>query len=151
DCMHDGLQEWMRADEEFDCANEDRLPDGRCDVSLFDPNRPSAERRHPKFSGYDLIHKIATSPNVRTVLLGHTHNNSMEMFQEGDELVPGKVFLDAEQTDKYEAMEVKNPLRGFSWLWNQVTGAYEEPVYDPAALTSHGIHEDNGRFFILLS
>ena len=36
-CVHDGLQEWMRPDEELDCAWDERK-DGYCDKALFDPN-----------------------------------------------------------------------------------------------------------------
>src|SRR5262249_30211755 len=32
-CAHDGLQEWMRHDEEFDCSSNQRGPDGACDRS----------------------------------------------------------------------------------------------------------------------
>src|SRR5262249_40609295 len=75
DCLHDGLAEWMRADEEFDCDDADRLPDGRCNPALFDTRLPAGQRHRLHYSGYDLIDKLATRGNVRTLLLGHTHYN----------------------------------------------------------------------------
>jgi hypothetical protein len=40
-CLHDGLQEWMLADPEFDCADADRKGDGRCDIAKIksDPKK----------------------------------------------------------------------------------------------------------------
>src|SRR5262249_345924 len=79
-CLHHGLQEWMRPDD-FDCADETpRDNDGKC---VVDPNAtPSATNRYWS-SGYALIDKLATHQSVRTLILGHTHYNSLEILQSG--------------------------------------------------------------------
>ena len=110
-CLHDGLQEWMRADDEFDCEDKYRMPTGRCDASQYNPNAPADEKRHPWFSGYAILHKLSTRPSLRTFLLGHTHYNSFEMLQAGDEIVPEKVGLDSDQA---AALEAENPVRAGS-------------------------------------
>src|SRR5262249_15036138 len=86
-CLHDGLQEWMLADEEFDCEDVDRVADGRCNVDAIkaDP------RKSLFFSQFDLMQRLATHPTIRTLLLGHTHYNSLEILQSGDEIAPGTV------------------------------------------------------------
>jgi hypothetical protein len=106
-CLHDGLQEWMRPDPEFDCDEADRVandPDGRCDIERFKSERGS----HPWYSGYALLAKLHERSAVRTMILGHTHYNSIEMFQSGTPLVPGRVVLDAESLAGREA---ENPFR----------------------------------------
>lgn len=107
DCMHDGLQEWMRPDPEFDCDEEDRLPndpDGRCDVRHFSERLDA----HPWYSGYVLLSKLHERSAVRTLILGHTHYNSIEVFQSGTPLVPDHMVLDAESA---AALEAQNPVR----------------------------------------
>jgi hypothetical protein len=89
-CLHDGLQEWMRPDVDFD-----HEADGS-----------------PWYSNFEMISAIYTHPRVRTVLLGHTHYNSLEVFGAGDPLVPPNAArLDAKITASYD---VENPLRGHS-------------------------------------
>jgi len=88
-CLHDGLQEWMRPDPDFD-----REDDGRS-----------------WYSGFAMIDAIYKHPRVRTVLLGHTHFNSLEILGAGDALVPSSVRLDPTTTASYE---VANPLRAHS-------------------------------------
>lgn len=143
DCTHDGLLEWMRPDEEFDCADADRLDDGRCDTSLFEPSGGSPPARLPRFSGYALIDALAEDTHVRTFLLGHTHYNSLEVLEAGDELVPERVQVDAATAEAFAAIEIGNPVRGYA----RQAG---EGDYDPDALSSDAIVEDNGRFFLLL-
>ncbi|MBS2017499.1 MAG: metallophosphoesterase [Deltaproteobacteria bacterium] len=106
-CLHDGLQEWMRPDPEFDCDEEDRLPndpDGRCDVQRFRTQRDA----HPWYSGYAILAKLHQRSAVRTMILGHTHYNSVEMFESGTPLVPDRVVLDAKSL---AAREAENPFR----------------------------------------
>lgn len=151
-CLHDGLQEWMRADEEFDCNDEERLADGKCNTALYDPNSTSAERRHPYYSGYDLIHKIVTHSRVRTLLLGHTHYNQLNVAQSGDQLVPDRVVLDGDQGRALATLEVENPVRGFAWAWAKIRGQdTNTKTYDPARLEAHGIIKENDRFVQLLA
>ena len=112
DCLHDGLQEWMRADPEFDCLDGTRMPNGRCDItSAF---KLDQERKVPLYSGYLLLHLLARSPGIRTLLLGHTHFNSMEVLQSGQELVHSSVAFDKTQKKELMSAEVANPLRGKS-------------------------------------
>ncbi len=114
-CMHDGLQEWMRADPDFDCADEDLITEGPragfCDTAKFKSQTFAGNPRRPEYSGYQLLHRLAKHPRVRTLLLGHTHYNALEMLQPGDEIVPGQVTLDLTADRKYAKIEVENPMR----------------------------------------
>lgn len=103
-CAHDGLQEWMRPDAEFDCPWDQRKSDFTCDAS----------KGEPFASGVELLKRLAASPQVRTLLLGHTHYNAMEVIQQGDELVPGQFPVDGEAAVKFATLEVVNPIRGYS-------------------------------------
>lgn len=87
-CLHDGLQEWMGPDEEFD---------GQW------------------LSGVELLARISRNPNVRTVLIGHAHMHSLEMLQSGDTLVPGKLSHDVAAPTRTASLEVANPVRRLSW------------------------------------
>jgi hypothetical protein len=117
-CAHDGLQEWMRNDPEFDCASADRNPDRTC--------KPGAK---PWLSAIELANRFAASPQIRTILLGHTHHNSLEILQQGDELLPSELPVDSRQTQQVLSLEILNPVRGYSEV-QAVTGS----EYDPAAL-----------------
>ena len=92
-CTHDGLQEWMRSDKEYDCSDRIKKPDGKCDACLF------SRKERPYYSGYELVDLWAKTENLRTIILGHTHFHSLEILQSGDdktsELVPRHVVLDA--------------------------------------------------------
>lgn len=92
-CLHDGLQEWMGPDEDF-------------------------EKKGAGFymSGVELLSRVAKNPQVRTLLVGHAHLNSLEVMQQGDELVPNRVKLeDQGQQQRLEALETANPVRRFAW------------------------------------
>ncbi|MBX3190513.1 MAG: metallophosphoesterase [Labilithrix sp.] len=95
-CLHDGLQEWMAPDEDFD----------RQGAGFY-------------MSGIELLTRVAKYPQVRTLLLGHAHFNSLEVMQQGDTLVPNRVQLDANgasaRSDRIEALETANPVRRFAW------------------------------------
>jgi hypothetical protein len=108
-CLHDGLQEWMGPDTVFDCGRGERKADGRCNADLFKQGMPNYYR----FSAFDLVDLIATHPRVRTFLLGHTHYNSFEMLQSGDEIVPAN-FTDL-NLQNFANLEVQNPSRGYAW------------------------------------
>lgn len=108
-CAHDGLQEWMRPDEEFDCNWDQRNDDFTCDKNKV---------ADPWASGIELMKRLASSSRVRTVLLGHTHFNALEVLQQGDELLPGKFPVNAESSQHFATLEVQNPMRGFSELQN---------------------------------
>ena len=91
-CLHDGLQEWMGPDEDFD--------------------------RHGgayTMSGVELLNRIAKNPQVRTMLVGHAHLNSLEVLQPGDELVPNRVKLAGASAGDLEQLERANPVRRFAW------------------------------------
>ncbi|MBX3227376.1 MAG: metallophosphoesterase [Labilithrix sp.] len=125
-CAHDGLQEWMRPDAEFDCDWDQRGADFTCDPA----------KGEPFSSGVELLKRLASSPQVRTVLLGHTHYNSLEVIQEGDELIPGKFPVDAASTQKFATLEVLNPVRGYSQA-QTTNGASED--YDNHAVPMNPI------------
>jgi hypothetical protein len=91
-CLHDGLQEWMGPDEDFDKVG-----------AGF------------RMSGVELLSRVAKNPQVRTLLVGHAHLNSLEMLQQGDELVPNRLKLDDKSPARLEALEVANPVRRFAW------------------------------------
>ena len=66
-CLHDGLQEWMGPDEDFETTSNGFY-----------------------MSGVELLARIAKNPQVRTLLIGHAHLNSLEVVQQGEVLVPNK-------------------------------------------------------------
>jgi len=148
DCMHDGLQEWMRPDPEFDCEDDQRTAAGICDLKIFQPGADPTQRKHLWYSGYQLIEKMSTTPHLRTVLLGHTHYASYEMLQEGDELVPGRVILDAVTQKRLAATEVINPLRGLARLKASVTHSNQQPVFSAETLAQSGVVQENKEFIL---
>jgi hypothetical protein len=58
--------------------------------------------------------RITGHPEVRTVLLGHTHYNSLEVLQTGDELLPGKFPVDDTSAQMLASLEIENPMRGYA-------------------------------------
>jgi hypothetical protein len=70
-------------------------------------------------SGIELMKRLAANGRVRTLLLGHTHYNALEVLQEGDELLPGQLPIDKGSAQKFATLEVQNPMRGFSELQAQ--------------------------------
>jgi hypothetical protein len=108
-CMHDGLQEWMRPDNEFDCPVSEKDSETRvC----------SDQRTKPTnfFSGYALLKLINNSTNVRTLLFGHTHYNSVEVKYGAEELIPSVITIDAEQRKRLMAAEHFGILRNTVFL-----------------------------------
>jgi hypothetical protein len=91
-CLHDGLQEWMGPDEDFEKTGNAFM-----------------------MSGVELLSRIAKNPQVRTLLVGHAHLNSLEVIQQGEVLVPNKVTLDEKSAQRIEALETLNPVRRFAW------------------------------------
>jgi len=117
DCLHDGLSEWMRPEEAFDKT----------------------------FTGYELVDKIAKNVNVRTLILGHTHYNSLEVLRPGDALVPDRAGIErmhSERGQSLAAREVDNPVRGHAWLSGDPGGEY-----DPGKLPEDTVVRGNDRFF----
>src|SRR6185295_15477581 len=51
--------------------------------------------------------------SVRTVLMGHTHYNSLEMLKSGDEIVPPSVAFDKDQ-DRLSAEEREKKKKGLT-------------------------------------
>ncbi|HEY8079063.1 MAG TPA: hypothetical protein VIF62_33250, partial [Labilithrix sp.] len=86
-CMHDGLQEWMRPDPDFD---------------------------GDYMSGVELMKRVTGNPQVRTLLLGHTHYNALEVLETGDQLLPGQFTVDASNAKELATLEIQNPVRGYA-------------------------------------
>ena len=114
-CLHDGLQEWMRPDGEFDCLPSEKGADGKCMANLF--TGPSAKPL--QFSNLQFLEHIAKHPQVRTLIFGHTHYNSYEMWQAGDNLLPGRLPIDDLSVKKLATLEIENPVRGHAMVERQ--------------------------------
>jgi hypothetical protein len=97
-CLHDGLQEWMGPDDPFDKEG----------ASYF-------------MSGIELLKRISKAPEVRTMLLGHVHYNSLEVLRDGDSLVPDRLALDPATAARNASIEAQNPIRRYAW--EQTLGA----------------------------
>ncbi len=106
-CAHDGLQEWMRPDPEFDGSFT---------------------------SGMELMKLLASSAQVRTVLLGHTHYNALEVLQTGDQLLPNQLPIDGAAAQKFATLEIQNPVRGFSVLGETRAAGPRVDEYDTELL-----------------
>ncbi len=92
-CLHDGLQEWMGPDQDFEKEGSGYF-----------------------LSGVEVLKRISQSPRVRTVLLGHAHFNTLEVLQPGDVLVPNRLALgDASSQERTTQLESANPVRAFAW------------------------------------
>lgn len=111
-CLHDGLQEWMRPDPEFDCKPSEQGTDGKCLANLF--TGPSAKPL--RFSNLTLLDRVAKNPQIRTMIFGHTHYNSYEMWQAGDELLPNQLPIDDLAVQKFATLEIENPVRGYATI-----------------------------------
>lgn len=135
-CLHDGLQEWMRPDPELDCAPSEKK-NGFCDAALFDPKLGNEAHRY-YFSALEVIERLAKNENVRTLLLGHTHYHSLEMAREGDSLVPDE--LPTKSDEAYASLEVNDPVRGNAY------GGGTGDSYDPNDVSLEEIKEQNARF-----
>ena len=143
-CVHDGLQEWMRPDEELDCPWDDRK-DGVCNKALFDHEHGGTKDYF--LSGVELMKRIAQNPQVRTLLLGHTHYNQLEVLQQGDELLPGKFPINSATAKELATLEVQNPIRAYAFLQDSasVKGEYDAALLPMAAVTAR-----NDRFAALM-
>lgn len=117
-CMHDGLQEWMRPDPKYDCTPDNVNPqsaDLECDPAKM-------KTASAWYSGYEMVSVLAGEakknytrfPNLRTLLMGHTHFNSLEIAQAGDALVPDKLQVDAGAKDRLAQLDTANPVRAQS-------------------------------------
>lgn len=116
-CLTDGLQEWMRADQEFDCRSWYLFESG--DRSgMCDRKRMKAEGKSSVYSGYQLIHQLASKQQIRTLLLGHTHYNSLEVFVPGEELIPETVTLGPDIQKRLAHLEKVAPARRESMTMN---------------------------------
>jgi hypothetical protein len=100
-----------------------------------------------------MIDAIYKHPRVRTVLLGHTHYNSLEVLEAGDPLVPATVTLDAKRMAAYE---VENPLRGHSQAERPLAAATAAATKDLSELTratamlaGHGLEGDARELVVL--
>lgn len=158
-CVHDGLQEWMRPDEELDCAWAERKG-GVCDKALFDvKNPPPGGAKAYWFSGAELMRRLTTNTQVRTVLLGHTHYNQLEVLQDGDELLPNQLPVDgtAEAAAAFATLEVENPVRAYSFLQAPSLAtpaglrAGALPDYDAHTLPMAPVVARNARFAELIN
>lgn len=114
DCLHDGLEEWMRSDPEFDCWLDQMVEkDGKkiCDFTLKTAGKTVKKARHPVYSGYEFIDLLAKKVSIRTLILGHTHYNSIAILQPDDFLIPDRVVLDKITSDRLSELETVNPNR----------------------------------------
>jgi hypothetical protein len=109
-CLHDGLQEWMGPDEDFEKTSNGFY-----------------------LSGVELLSRVAKNPQVRTLLIGHAHLNSLEVMQQGDELVPNRVKLDAGSAQRLESLETANPVRRFAWQGELAHGGAKAAFDDTIA------------------
>ena len=91
-CLHDGLQEWMGPDEEFEKEG----------AGYF-------------LSGVELLKRFVANPHARTLVLGHVHYNSLEVLQSGDVLVPDRLALDNATKVTSASIEAMNPVRRLAW------------------------------------
>ena len=139
-CVHDGLQEWMRPDPDFDCAWDERTKDGVCNGALFAPGSGSKQYY---LSGVELMSRVAQNPQVRTMLLGHTHYNQLEVLQNGDELLPGQFKIDDAGAKMLATLEVQNPMRAYSFAQ---TATGNHPDYLTQRLPMNSVTERNARF-----
>ena len=139
-CVHDGLQEWMRPDPDFDCAWDERTKDGVCNPALFAPGSGSKQYF---LSGVELMTRIAQNPQVRTMLLGHTHYNQLEVLQNGDELLPGQFKIDDASAKMLATLEVQNPMRAYSFA-QTATGNHVD--YLTQRLPMAAVTDRNARF-----
>ena len=130
-CVHDGLQEWMRPDPEFDCGWGERKADFTCGGA------------EPFSSGIELMKRLAASERARTLLLGHTHYNALEVLQDGEELIPGQFPIGGDAAQKFATLEVQNPLRGFSVLQGE---DHRFTDYDQQALRIDPIEQSFASF-----
>lgn len=142
-CVHDGLQEWMRPDEDFDCGWDERK-DGVCDKPQFDPKTGT---KHFFMSGVELVKRVSTNPQIRTLLLGHTHYNQLEVLQNGDALLPGQMPIDGAAAQMFATLEVQNPVRAYAFL-QDAKGT--SPEYDVKDLPMLAVTQKNARFAAML-
>ena len=131
-CLHDGLQEWMRAESEFDCTDKNRFRDARGSVDGICDEASYSGATHPWYSGYEMMDLVMLHPSVRTMILGHTHYNSLEVLQSGQKMVPTTITLDAVAQQQHEASENTNPFRAFSLFKDKkIEGAYDPKFVTP--------------------
>ena len=175
-CMQDGLQEWMRPDSNFDCERKDMYDkkdvkvaqaiaatnssndqswrnyviDGRCNLHKL------AGKRHRIYSGYQLVDMMANNSKMRTLLLGHTHYNSLEVIPSAQmvannsysgaqaqhaQIVPGQITLDAQSQEKYLPAERNflsrfNPMR---WMGGKREQERQQEKAQLQAIAAKGI------------
>ena len=132
-CLHDGLQEWMAPDLDYDCKLEERsLSTGKCDAKIVQRSRSSTYR----FSAMQLMDMIANASDVRTMVLGHTHANSLEVLAPGETLAPSTLSKD--QLERMATLELSNPTRGYAWMGAQGSSASD---YNPDAISKKILDE----------
>lgn len=108
-CLHDGLQEWMGPDQDFEKEGSGYF-----------------------LSGVELLKRVSLSPRVRTMLLGHAHFNTLEVLQPGDVLVPNRLALgDGASQQRTATLETANPVRRFAWEKQLLPGAPRSAIFDP--------------------
>ena len=144
-CVHDGLQEWMRPDPDFDCAWDERTSDGVCNPALFAPGSGSKQYY---LSGVELMSRVAQNPQIRTMLLGHTHYNQLEVLQNGDELLPGQFKIDDAGAKMLATLEVQNPMRAYAFA-QTATGNHAD--YLTQRLPMSAVTERNDRFAAMMN
>ncbi|MBT3984464.1 MAG: metallophosphoesterase [Bacteriovoracaceae bacterium] len=82
-CFEGGLQEWMLPDPGLDCKDQYVVKGQlRCD------HRAATYADELNFSGIDFVSLLAKSKKVRTIIMGHAHENIFHLSQYGDNLLP---------------------------------------------------------------
>src|SRR5437016_1934043 len=99
-------------------------------------------------SGLELMKRVVQNPQVRTLLLGHTHYNQLEVLQNVDELLPGQFKIDSASAKLFATLEVQNPVRAYSFLQDSV-GTRSE--YDLALLPTEAVSDKNERFAAMMN
>lgn len=112
DCLHDGLQEWMRPDVNFDCDSKLKSPqDQQCITRRLTAGT--------YFSSLELVKIIAKNNNIRTVILGHTHSNTVEIKYnqtESTALIPTEIIYDEHQRKRMDEVVSFGILRNIPLL-----------------------------------
>ncbi|MDB4940964.1 MAG: hypothetical protein JWP97_498 [Labilithrix sp.] len=142
-CVHDGLQEWMRPDTTFDCAWSEQK-DGKCNAAQFDTTKGGTKSFWT--SGVELMKRLATNTQVRTVLLGHTHYNQLEVLQNGDELLPGQFPIDDARAQLLATLEVQNPIRAAAFAHKQAGLTIENQPFETSFLPMNAVTRRNDIF-----
>jgi hypothetical protein len=86
-CVHTGLLEWMFPDFNLDCWDKSCPPN-------YVAWALSNFKGKIYFSGPELVDLIIRTPNIRTVLLGHTHHTTLKTYYPGSNVAEDRIYVD---------------------------------------------------------